>query len=134
LAAPATPQQHARVEAFALIADHLAGYADMYDAQRRLDYKAAAAAAQRMTDCKVKLNAINSFFISLEKTPRRYFSEGHKLQFEELAANRDGTKGDLVADLPLEMKFTRDRFNEGVVGEWYASAFDDRKWGMKNIF
>ncbi|MHB0939900.1 MAG: DUF4838 domain-containing protein [Armatimonadota bacterium] len=134
LAAPATKEQHARVEAFALIADHLAGYADMYDAQRRMDFKAAAVAAQRMTDCKVKLNKINSFFISLDATPRPYFSEGHKLQFEELAARRNGDKGVLIADLPLEMKFSHDRFNEGVIGEWYAPAFDDKKWGVKNTF
>jgi hypothetical protein len=42
--------------------------------------------------------------------------------------------GDRVARLPLETRFARDRFNEGVLGEWYAHDFDDSRWGTKNTF
>jgi len=51
-----------------------------------------------------------------------------------LAARRDGTKGNMVADLPLQMKFSHDRFNEGVLAEWYAPTFDDKLWGTENTF
>ena len=46
----------------------------------------------------------------------------------------NGSTGTVVATLPLEMKFERDRFNEGVIGEWYAPTYDDAEWGTKNTF
>lgn len=136
LAAKASDVQHSRVEAFALIADHLAAYAAMNDAESRLDYPAAAQACQRMTDCKNKLNAIYSFFISVKQSenPPGHFAEGRKLHYEDLAARLDGSKGRRVAELPLYIKFTRDRFNEGVIDEWYAPDHDDSGWGMKNTY
>jgi hypothetical protein len=45
-----------------------------------------------------------------------------------------GKDGKLVAPLPLEAKFARDPFNEGVIGEWYAPSLDDSRWGSKNTF
>jgi len=138
-AAPMDEAQRKRFEAFDIIAQHLAAYAQLYAAEQKLDYKAAAAACQRMTDCKDKLNAISSYFITVERRkppakPRRAFAEGYKLYMEELAGRIDSTTGQLVATLPEEMKFTRDRFNEGVLGEWYAANFDDAKWDKKNTF
>ncbi len=40
----------------------------------------------------------------------------------------------MIAPVPLEAKFQRDRFNEGVIDEWYLPEHDDRSWGMKNTF
>jgi hypothetical protein len=129
--------QQARFAAFDLIARHLTAYAEMNAAERAMDYPAAAAACRKMTECKDALNAISSFFITVQKPkppakPRKYFAEGYQLMMEDLASRRDGTAGKRVADLPLEMKFSRDRFNEGVLGEWYASDYDDAKWEMKD--
>jgi len=108
----------------------------MEDADRRMDYAAAAAAAGRMQDDKGKLEQIDRFLFTVEKraVPRSYFSDGRRLRYQQLAALTDGTKGTLVAALPLMTKFARDRFNEGVIGEWYATKFDDAKWGTENTF
>jgi hypothetical protein len=137
--ASATPAQRQRLEAFYLIADHLLGYAQVNEAEKSLDYAAASAAAARMTENKEKLNAISSFLISVEKPaagrrPKHFFSEGRKLKFDELLAMTNGSKGTLLAPLPLEMKFTRDKFNQGVPMQWYAPDFDDSKWGSVNTF
>jgi len=131
-----TDEQRGRVEAVALIADHLEAYAEMNEAEKNLDYTKAAAAAARMTADKQKLNEIYSFFMSLEKraVPRSYFAEGRQLKFEQLATMTGGTTGTLVAPLPMEMRFVRDRFNEGVVANWYTPAFDDSQWARKNTF
>ncbi len=127
--------QRGRFAAFDLIAQHLAAYAEMNEAVRNLDYVAAGKACDRMTGCKDQLNAIHSFLITVDRARKRpYFAEGHKLLFEKLAAMTDGTAGTLVAPLPLEMKFARDRFNEGVIGEWYLSGYDDSEWGVKDTF
>lgn len=136
LAAKATETQRKKIQAFVLIADHLGAFAEMNDAESRLDYAAAAKACEKMTACKLALNEIYSFFISVKesKTPPSYFAEGKKAHFEELAARLNGTKARRVAELPLYMKFARDRFNEGVLAEWYAPKFDDSAWDMKNIF
>ncbi len=126
--------QRGRFAAFDLIAQHLIAYAEANEAERMLDYHAAAAACQRMTDCKHQLNAIYSFFITVPSKPKAAFAGGRKLRFEELARRMDGTRGERVAELPLDMKFSRDRFNEGVIAEWYAPVFDDSGWGTKNTF
>lgn len=131
-----TDEQRARFDAFAIIADHLENFAAMENADGRMDYAAAAAAAGRMQADKVKLQAIEPFLFTVEKraVPRSYFSDGRQLRYQQLAALTDGTKGTLVTALPLMTKFARDRFNEGVIGEWFAPKFDDAKWGTKNTF
>lgn len=103
--------QRARFDAFDLIVRHLTAYAELNAAERVLDYPAAAAACQAMTDCKEKLNGISSFFITVQKPkppakPRKYFAEGYQLMTEDLAARRDGTDGKRVADLPLDTTAT----------------------------
>jgi hypothetical protein len=66
--------------------------------------------------------------------PAGCFTAGRKQRYEKLSAITDGQNGTLVAPLPLEMRFTRDRFNEGVIGEWYAPDFDDSHLGSKDTF
>ena len=131
-----TDEQQARFEAFSLIADHFTACAEMYEAEKSVDYRAAAAAAQRTTDIKKKLNATYSFFISVPDNAagRTYFAEGRKVKFDELAVRTDGTEGSLVAPLPLEMKFRRDPFNEGIIAGWHGAGYDDSRWGAKNTF
>ncbi len=133
--APATEAQRERVEAFALIAEHLMAYAEVNDAEMRLDYDTAAAAAGRMVELENQLHEIYSFFIENGPMQERfYFPKGRKKVLEAHAAKIDGKGGDLVAPLPLEMTFRRDRFNEGIVGGWYKPGFDDRGWGTKNTY
>jgi len=124
-----TDAQRERVEAFALIAENLATYAAIHDAEMRLNYAKAAELEEHVMVLQEKLNAIYSHFI----TPRHmegssHFAPGRKRKFEELAGMTGGELGELVAPLPLEMRAHRDPFNEGVIGEWYAHDFDDREW------
>lgn len=128
LKAPATPEQKPRLEAVALIADHLEAYAAMNEAESRLDYPQAIAASERMAEDLRKINAISSVLGS----PKMQDAQIRALRKVEALAG--GTNGTLVAALPREPAFARDRFNEGVLAEWYAPDFDDRAWGRKDTF
>ncbi len=134
LQAQATPEQRERIKAFALIAENLEMYAAMNDAEKRMDYAAAAEAAERMAELKHELNEIYSFFISPCDRERRFFAEGRAAHFHNLAAKTGGADGELVTGLPLEMKFSRDPFNEGVINRWYLPEHDDQEWETRNIY
>jgi len=127
-----TPKQRERFDAFALIADHLEGFAAMEQAEKNLDYAEAAKQAQRMEDDKAKLIATYSFFMGPVKHPE--FTNGRVERYTKEAKMLNGETGKLVANVPLEAKFRRDRFNEGVLAEWYSPDFDDNAWGMENTF
>lgn len=134
-AAKKTPAQQQRFEAFELIAAHLSAWAAMTQAERELDYKAAAAAAERMTQAKRRLQETYSFFIHVyDKKPRWYYADARKLKFEEWAAKMDGTTGELVAVLPERAKFRRDPFNEGVIAQWYLPDVDDASWEERDTY
>jgi hypothetical protein len=88
-----------------------------------------------MVTLENRLHDIYPFFI--ENGPiqeAHYFPAGRQKTFEELATKIDGKGGDLIAPLPLETAFRRDRFNEGIVGQWYAPDFDDSTWGTENTY
>ena len=127
-----TPKQRERFEAFALIADHLEAFALMEEAEKNLDYAEAARQAQRMEDDKAKLMAIYSFFMGPVKHPE--FTNGRVIRYTRQAKMLNGETGTLIAAVPLEARFIRDRFNEGVLGEWYLPSYDDKDWGTKNTF
>jgi hypothetical protein len=133
--ASTTPEERKRVEAFALIADHLEAYARMNDAERLMDYAAAAEAAGKMVELENRLHEIYPFFIENGKRQQRsYFPAGRRKIFEDLDAQTSGEKGELVAALPLHMKFRRDPFNEGIVGRWDEPSHDTSDWGSENTF
>jgi hypothetical protein len=131
-----TEKQRSRVKAFALIADHLKAFTEMQEAHMGLRFQDAVAAAERMLEAKRKLHEISPFLIALNQRdpPIASFTRGQKQKYEELASMVGGEKGEIVAPLPLEMRFLRDRFNEGVINEWYLPGFDDRRWDVKNTF
>lgn len=130
-----TDAQRKRFEVFALIADHLEGYAAMCAAERKMDYAEAAKQAGRMYEDQAKLSEIDSFLMTHHKgKPRHYFVEGRKVMFEEQAAKTDGTKGTLAAAVPLKAKFKRDRYNQGMPQRWYLSDHDDSDWGEADTY
>ena len=132
-----TDEQRARFETFALIADNLEAYAAMNEAERNLDYAKAIAASERMMEDRAKLLKIDSFFVignPAKGGGKEQWANGNAKDLRRLAAKVDGTTGTFVAGIPLDAKFNRDRFNEGVLAEWYAPNFDDHAWGMKNTF
>jgi len=135
-AAEATPQQKARVDAVALIADHLLAFGQMNDAERNLDYARAAEVAGRMYQREVELHDIYSFFHEYYPKGhlRPYFPAGRQKTFEDLAAKSGGVKGDLVAPVPMQSAFLRDPFNEGVIGGWYETAYDDANWETRDTY
>ena len=127
-----TPPQQARFEAFALIADHLEAHAARNEAEKNLDYGEAVRQAQRGEDDDAKLIAINSFFIGPKKHPD--FNNGWLDQYVKLDQMINGETGTLVAPVPLEAKFERDPYNEGVIAQWYLPGHDDSDWITKNTF
>jgi len=127
-----TPEQKEHFNAFALIADHLEAYAAKEEAEKNLDYREAARQAQRMEDDKKKLYSIYPFFIGPKYHPE--FTNGQEIKYRQLYAMTNGETGILIAPVPLEAKFKRDPFNEGVVGQWYLPEFDDTQWETKNTF
>jgi len=127
-----TPKQKEHFEAFALIADHLEAFAAMEEAEKNLNYAEAGKQAQRMEDDNKKLYTIYSFFIGPVENPE--FTNGRVKKYAKLAQMVKGDAGTLVASVPLEAKFKRDLYNEGVIGEWYDPKFDDRAWGTENTF
>lgn len=135
-AAPATEAQRERLRAFVLIAEHLAAFADMLSAERNLDYAAAAGHAGRMLEIKQELAAIDPFLYTFSERRESHpeFTAGRKANLEKLASMTGGQTGTLVAALPLRMKFTRDWFNEGVIGQWYLPEFDDASWDERDTY
>ena len=131
-----TEPYRSRVEAFALIADHLEAFAAMYEAERDMDYASALKAAERMEQDKARLNQINSFFIStIGLTDGCAFSShGRTVGYRRLIEMVKGTNGTLVAALPLECAFKRDEFNRGVIMEWYAPGLPDTAWERRRTF
>jgi len=136
LAADGTEAQKERVKAFSLIAENLEQYAAMNDAISKMDWSSAAAAAERMVQLKEEIHAIYPFFIAPEHrdTPRAFFAEGLAKRFRELAAITDGSSGNLLAELPREMRFRRDPFNDGVIERWYRTDLDDSDWETRDAF
>jgi hypothetical protein len=127
-----TPKQKEHFAAFALIADHLEAYAARNEAEKNLDYRGALQHAQRMEDDTAKLIAISSFLSGPKKHPD--FNNGWMARYAKMNEITNGEKGRLIAPIPLETKFKRDLYNEGVVGEWYLPAHKDQDWGTKNTF
>lgn len=127
-----TDAQRKRFEAFALIAEHLEAYAARNEAEKNLDYAEALKQAQQIEAGLVKLTAISPFLVGPKKHPD--FNNGWADRFAQLNQMVNGEKGTLVAPLPLETKFARDPYNEGVVAEWYLPGHDDKNWGTKNTF
>lgn len=127
-----TPAQKARFDAFALIADHLEAFAARNEAEKQLDYAEAIKQAQRMEADTARLIEISSFFIGPKEHPD--FNNGWMKRYEQFAKMTNGQQGALVAPVPLEAPFQRDPYNEGVIAEWYAPAYDDATWKPINTF
>lgn len=127
-----SPKQRERFQAFALIADHLEAFAAMEEAEKNLNYVEAGKQAQRMEDDQDKLIAIYSFMLGKVENPE--FPNGRVKKYAKLAQMMNGEAGKVIDVIPLQAKFRRDRFNEGVIANWFDPKFDDKAWEMKNTF
>ena len=92
---------------------------------RDLDYKAASAAGQRAIVARDALADMNGTFTTFRKYGDKgpAWLPGEVKQYTQLLALTDGTKGKLVAKLPLEWAFRRDPNDSGLAaGIAYKTA------------
>jgi len=135
-AAKMTDKQRERLKAFELIVENFEANAEMEEAGKNLDFQKAVECAQRIIAARDALNKISVFLIGkgAQTNPFDGYTKGRLNKYQKFAAMTGGETGTLVATLPMEMKFARDRFNEGVVARWYTPEFDDSRWGLENTF
>src|SRR5213075_1085189 len=85
-----------------------------------VDYKAAVAAGERGLAAREKLTVMNGTFTTYKNIGENGAAwwPGEVQQMKELLARTDGTKGSLVAKLPLEWAFHRDPRDTGLARGW----------------
>lgn len=111
--------------------DVLKAYTDMVAAAAtEVDYKAAVAAGERGLAAREKLTAMNGTFTTYKKIGESGYAwwPGEVQQYRELLPFTDGTKGTLVAKLPLVWNFRRDPGDVGVKEGWAKQAPDLTAW------
>lgn len=100
-----------------------------------VDYKAAVAAGERGLAARLELAKMNPTFttrvigVAAEtKDGGPAWFPGEVEQYRALHALTDGTKGALIAKLPLEWAFRRDPHDTGVVSGWAHRPIDLTWW------
>jgi hypothetical protein len=100
-----------------------------------IDYKAAVAAGERGLSARLELAKMNPTFTTRvigvapeTKDSGPAWFPGEVEQYRALHALTDGTKGTLVAKLPLEWAFRRDPRDTGVVSGWAYKPVDLSWW------
>jgi hypothetical protein len=101
----------------------------VHAAATEADYKAAVAAGQRGLAAREKLTDMNGLFTTYRTIGEHGYPwwPGEVKQYQELLPLTDGTKGELVAKLPLVWNFRRDPKNEGEKAGW-AKQEPDLTW------
>jgi hypothetical protein len=103
-------------------------------ANAEVDYKAAVAAGERGLAAREKLTEMNGTFTTYKKIGEHGYAwwPGEVKQYRELLPYTDGTKGRLVAKLPLVWNFRRDPKDVGVQEGWHKQPADLSWWnGLK---
>ncbi|HEX4331483.1 MAG TPA: DUF4838 domain-containing protein [Usitatibacter sp.] len=126
-----------RVRVDRLVLEHLKGYYAMSWAELGGDFAAAARAADSMFAQREGLHAVSAFFHVPEtkEAPQRYYSDSFYWNLSDrresdrrLAAQLDGTTGELVAMAPRNAAFTVDPLDIGRYEQWYLPASDRSRW------
>ena len=122
-----------RVRAERLIYEHLRAYVAMNEAELSGDFAKATAQARTMLDLRPPLHQISPFFLWPDEngyhTGVWYWKISDRLKwYQELAAQTDGTKGDLVALCPTTAAFKLDPHDLGVYAEWYDPKCPTGDW------
>lgn len=116
--------------------DVLDAYTSMVRAAAtEIDYKSAVAAGERGLAARLELAKMNPTFTTrvvgvaaeTDKSGPAWWP-GEVQQYRDLLAVTDGTKGTLIAKLPLEWAFRRDPHDTGVASGWVYKAVDMTKW------
>jgi hypothetical protein len=99
-------------------------------ADTEVDYKAAVAAGERGLAAREKLTAMDGTFTTYKHIGENGYAwwPGEVQQYRELLPLVDGTKGTLVAKLPLVWDFRRDPENVGAKEGWEKQPVDLGWW------
>jgi hypothetical protein len=99
-------------------------------ANAEVDYAAAVAAGERGLAAREQLTAMNGTFTTYKNIGEHGYAwwPGEVQQYRELLPLVDGTKGTLVAKLPLEWAFRRDPQDVGVKEGWAKQPADLAWW------
>lgn len=119
-----TEQAHVRIERG--IYDHLCAFVAMLKAKQGCDYKAAAAAAVRMTELQEQLTTLAPFMGSHGRG--LWGAEWEKKRMDKLTAMTDGPVGKLVAALPERAAFRTDPYDDGRFERWQNATTDLSGW------
>ncbi len=94
------------------------------------DFKAAVAAGERGLAAREKLTQMNGTFTTYKAIGENGYAwwPGEVQQYRELLPFTNGTKGTLVAKLPLVWNFRRDPKDVGVKEGWAKQAPDLKAW------
>lgn len=139
LVAEADPATQQRVRFARLIADHFRAYSEMRHAESQMDFKLAAQKAREMIAQEQEIDGINPTLLDgygATFDGRALYGElganasphGKLKQYLAKLARIDGTKGELVAALPIEWKFRTDPHNEGMVFQWHLPEHSKGDW------
>ena len=133
---PMTLEQKERFRIFELIVQNFEAWTQMHEAEKNLDYKKAKESASRMLDAQAKLYQISEFLVGKGALTNTWecYTKGREIRLAKLEQMTQGESGIMIAPVPLESKFTRDKYNEGVIKQWYLPEFDDKNWETKNTF
>jgi len=98
-----------------------------------VDYKAAAAAGERGLAAREKLTEMNPTFTTYKKIGEHGAAwwPGEVQQMKDLGTLTDGSKGTLVAPLPVEWAFRRDPRDTGLARGWGYKKADLEYWNAK---
>lgn len=99
-------------------------------ASTEIDYPAAVAAGERALAAREQLTTMNPTFTTYKNIGEAGYAwfPGEVQQYKELIPQVDGSKGDLVAKLPLNWNFRRDPKNVGAKESWQKQAVDLAWW------
>jgi len=97
------------------------------------DYKAAAAAGDRGLAARQAMADLGGIFTTTKLEGDGYpWWPGEVRQYKELLAFTDGTKGTLLAKLPLEWAFRRDPTNVGLERKYATAPVDLADWKARS--
>jgi len=97
-------------------------------AATRIDYDAAVAWGQKGLKARADMAAMGGIFTSTKLEGGDAWWPGEVAQYRDLAKLLDGKSGELVAKLPLEWSFRRDKADAGLARGFQAGRVDLGRW------